>query len=59
MDANTRFLIQRMDEMETRIMNKLDPVLVFHSKILAVVGLFGVVTGGIGSLVINILVKHF
>ena len=58
MDANTRFLIQRMDEMESRIMEKLNPVLAFQAKVVVMVGLFGVIAGGIGSLVINLVVKY-
>jgi hypothetical protein len=59
MDANTKFLIQRMDAMELRIMAKIDPLAAFQNRLMALAGLAGIVAGGVGSLAVQLIVKHF
>lgn len=53
MDENTRFIIERMDDLEQRLMARIDVLEAWRNR---VIGL-GVVAGGIGSLIMEIVLK--
>lgn len=55
MDDNTRFIIERMDDLERRLMARIDVLEAWRNR---VIGL-GIIAGGIGSFIMEVVLKKF
>lgn len=54
MDEQTIFLLERMDDMEERLVEKIDALTAFKNKLMGM----AVIAGGVGSAVIEVIFKH-
>lgn len=53
MDDNTRFIIERMDDLEQRLMARIDILEAWRNRVIGI----GVIAGGVGSLIMEIVLK--
>lgn len=55
MNDDTKFILRRMEALEGRIMNELRELQAWKNKAIGA----GIIAGGIGSFIMQILTKHF
>lgn len=55
MNEDTRFILKRMDALEGRLMDELKEIQAWRNRVIGM----AIVAGGVGSVLVEMAIKHF